>query len=201
MRARAAVAAVFASGCILFAGWESGAWHDAALHPASAAGTPTPTVAIRSASPTPAESIPAPVEPTVTPTPTPTPTPTVTPTPTATPSPVPPPVAPPVAAPPAPAAPPVAAGGTFPGSLAQTPYGTVRVAVTITAGRITDVQALKLTDAGSTSVQISRYAAPILRSEVLASQSARVAGVGGATYTSVGYLSSLQAALTSAHFG
>lgn len=194
------VAAVFASGCILFAGWESGAWHDAALHPASAAGTPTPTAAVRSASPT--ESIPAPVEATATPTPTPTPTATPTPTPTPVPPPVAPVAAPPVAAPaPAPAPAPVAVAGTFSGSLAQTPYGTVRVAVTITAGRITDVQALKLTDAGSTSVQISSYAAPILRSEVLASQSARVAGVGGATYTSEGYLSSLQAALTAAHFG
>ncbi|WP_394769245.1 FMN-binding protein [Lacisediminihabitans sp.] len=194
MRARAVVAAVFASGCILFAGWESGAWHDAALHPAAAA-TPTPTVAIRSASPTPTKSIPAPVE--ATPTPSPTPTATVTAAPTVAPKPVP---APPVAAPPPPA-PPVAVAGTFQGSLAQTPYGTVRVAVTIAGGRITDVQALKLTDAGSTSVQISQYAAPILRSEVLASQSARVAGVSGATYTSVGYLSSLQAVLTSAHFG
>jgi uncharacterized protein with FMN-binding domain len=75
------------------------------------------------------------------------------------------------------------------------------VAVTIVAGKITNVTALKLTDAGSMSVQISAYAVPILRSEVLASQSANVSGVSGATYTSAGYLGSLQSALASAHFG
>jgi len=47
-------------------------------------------------------------------------------------------------------------------------------------------------------VQISNSAAPILRSEVLSSQSARVSTVGGATYTSDAYLTSLQSALDQA---
>jgi uncharacterized protein with FMN-binding domain len=40
----------------------------------------------------------------------------------------------------------------------------------------------------------------MLRSEVLAAQSARIDTVGGATVTSDGYRESLQAALDAAHF-
>jgi uncharacterized protein with FMN-binding domain len=47
-------------------------------------------------------------------------------------------------------------------------------------------------------VQISNRAAPILRDEVLAAQSASVANVSGATYTTRAYLSSLQSALDQA---
>jgi uncharacterized protein with FMN-binding domain len=68
----------------------------------------------------------------------------------------------------------------------------------VTNGKITDVKALHLTDDGGRSVQISNYSAPILRSEVIKSQSARVSTVGGATYTSDAYLSSVQAALDQA---
>jgi uncharacterized protein with FMN-binding domain len=76
----------------------------------------------------------------------------------------------------------------------------VQVAVTISGGSITDVQALHLTNADGRSVQISNYAAPILRQEVLGSQSAHVSNVSGATYTSRAYLSSLQSALDQAGF-
>ena len=65
-------------------------------------------------------------------------------------------------------------------------------------GKITDVVALQLTDRGGRSVQISNQAAPILRSEVLATQSAKVNGVSGATYTTDGYLSSVQSAIDKA---
>ena len=68
----------------------------------------------------------------------------------------------------------------------------------MSAGKITDVKALKLTDQGGRSVQISNYAAPILRSEVLSAQSAKVSNVSGATYTTEGYLSSLQSAIDKA---
>ncbi len=72
--------------------------------------------------------------------------------------------------------------------------------MTIRGGKISEVTALKLTDDGGRSVQISREAVPILRSEVLRAQSANVDSVSGATYTTEGYLGSLQAALDSAHF-
>ena len=91
--------------------------------------------------------------------------------------------------------------GTFTGAVEQTQYGDVQVSVTISGGKITDVKALKLTDDGGRSVQISSRAAPMLRSEVLSAQSAKVDSISGATYTTEGYLTSLQAALDSAHFG
>jgi uncharacterized protein with FMN-binding domain len=91
--------------------------------------------------------------------------------------------------------------GTFTGADEQTPYGDVQVSVTISGGKITEVKALRLTNQGGRSVQISNRAAPMLRSEVLKAQSANVNSISGATYTSEGYLTSLQSALDSAHFG
>lgn len=85
--------------------------------------------------------------------------------------------------------------GTYPGNSVATEFGAVQVQVTISGGSITDVAALHLTDRDGRSVQISNRAAPVLRSEVLQSQSANVSNVSGATYTTRGYLSSLQSAL------
>ncbi len=93
-----------------------------------------------------------------------------------------------------------AADGTYNGSSVNTSYGSVQVAVVISGGKISDVKALKLTDQGGRSVSISAQAAPMLRDEVLSAQSAKVSSIGGATYTSSGYLKSLQAALDSANF-
>lgn len=88
--------------------------------------------------------------------------------------------------------------GTYTGAAASTRWGDVQVAVTISGGVITDVTALQLTDADGKSVQISNRAAPILREEVIAAQSADVANVGGATYTTQAYLTSVQSALDQA---
>ncbi len=88
--------------------------------------------------------------------------------------------------------------GTFTGNSVQTQFGNVQVEVTIASGKVTDVKALQLTSYGGRSVQISNYAAPILRSEVLKAQSANVATVSGATYTTEGYLTSVQSALDKA---
>lgn len=80
----------------------------------------------------------------------------------------------------------------------NTAYGDVQVKITVSAGKITDVTALHLTDSSGRSVQISNRAAPVLRDEVLAAQSSSVQMVSGATYTSEGYLTSLQSALDQA---
>ena len=88
--------------------------------------------------------------------------------------------------------------GNFAGSSVSTRYGSVQVQIVVVSGKITDVVALHLTDQGGRSVQLSNQAAPILRSEVLKAQSAKVNGVSGATYTSVAYLASLQAAIDKA---
>lgn len=90
--------------------------------------------------------------------------------------------------------------GTYTGSSINTRFGTVQVKVTVSSGTIADVTAVHLTDEGGRSVQISNYAAPILREDVLQSQSAKVSNVSGATYTSDAYLTSLQSALDQAGF-
>ena len=100
---------------------------------------------------------------------------------------------------PAPGAP--AAGGPrqVDGTVARTPYGLVQVRVDLVGTHIQDVIALRLTDSTGTSVRISASAAPVLRREAVAAQSARIDAVSGATYTSDGYRQSLQAALDAAH--
>ena len=90
--------------------------------------------------------------------------------------------------------------GTFTGSVVATQFGNMQVSVTIANGAITEVTPLQLTNRGGRSVGISNQAAPILRSEVLTAQSAKVHTVSGATYTSEGYLRSLQSALDTAGF-
>jgi uncharacterized protein with FMN-binding domain len=85
------------------------------------------------------------------------------------------------------------------GALVQTPYGTVQVRVSLSGHRIANVTTLHLTDSSSTSVEISANAAPTLRQEALSAQSAHIDLVSGATYTSEGYRTSLQAALDAAH--
>lgn len=92
-----------------------------------------------------------------------------------------------------------AAGGTYTGASVQTRFGSVQVQITVKAGAITDVKALHLTDDDRKSVQISNRAAPLLRSEALAAQSANVQTISGATVTSDAYLTSLQAAIDAAH--
>lgn len=88
--------------------------------------------------------------------------------------------------------------GTYTGTAAVTRFGNVQVRVTIAGGKITDVTALQLTDHDGRSVQISAEAAPILRQEALTAQSATIDTVSGATYTSEGYVQSLQSALDQA---
>ena len=100
---------------------------------------------------------------------------------------------------PAPAAGTVA-DGTYNGQTVNTRFGTVQVNAVISGGVITDVVAVKLTDQGRQSVMISNQAAPMIRQEVLSAQSAKVSNIGGATYTTQGYLMSLQSALDAAGF-
>ena len=90
--------------------------------------------------------------------------------------------------------------GTFTGTAIETGYGTMQVAVVISGGKITDVKVLQYTDREGRSAEISNRADPLLRTEVLQAQSANVSTIGGATYTSDGYLQSLQSALDQAGF-
>lgn len=92
-----------------------------------------------------------------------------------------------------------AASGTFLGSSVQTRYGPVQIKITYAAGRITGVVAVQLPSGRSRDAQINNFAVPILENETLAAQSANINSVSGATYTSDGYVQSLQAALDAAH--
>ncbi len=74
-------------------------------------------------------------------------------------------------------------------------HGIVQVQVSVIDGRITDVTAVQLPHDNPHSWAGGNYAATVLRSEVLAKQSANVDIASGATYTSRGYAHSLQAAL------
>jgi uncharacterized protein with FMN-binding domain len=104
-------------------------------------------------------------------------------------------------------APPAGAGagglkdGTFTGSVVQKKWGRVQVQITVSSGRMTDVTALQTPSAHEESLHINGRAAPILRQEALAAQSAVINTVSGATFTSAGYRTSLQAALDAARRG
>lgn len=74
-------------------------------------------------------------------------------------------------------------------------YGIVAVEVTTRSGRIVTLSTVELEISEPFSQSLAQQAIPILRREVLEAQSANVAAVSGATYTSQGYLSSIQAAL------
>jgi uncharacterized protein with FMN-binding domain len=74
-------------------------------------------------------------------------------------------------------------------------HGLVQVRVTALGSRIIDVQAVQLPHDNDHSWEDSEHAAAVLRSEVLSRQTADLHAVSGATYTSEGYLESLEAAL------
>lgn len=88
--------------------------------------------------------------------------------------------------------------GTYTGDTFNTRYGPVRLAVTLAQGKITAVKALQTPSGDGRSQQIASYAVPQLTSETLSAQSARIDAVSGATYTSEGYVQSLQSALDKA---
>ena len=93
------------------------------------------------------------------------------------------------------------ANGTFTGSDVPNRFGDVQVKVVVSNGHITDLQAVQLPSDRARSAYISQVAGPILRSEVLRAQSARIDIVSGATYTSESYAQSVESALQQAHLG
>jgi uncharacterized protein with FMN-binding domain len=87
---------------------------------------------------------------------------------------------------------------TATGQTVNTQYGPVQVRVVETSGRLTNVTAIQVPSSSSHSAEIAAHAVPILRSEALKANSARIDVVSGATYTSNGYAQSLQSALDNA---
>jgi uncharacterized protein with FMN-binding domain len=80
------------------------------------------------------------------------------------------------------------------GDAARTQYGPVQVRVTVSGGRITDVETLQA-PRGGRSDQVTADAVPRLDRAAVAAGSADIDAVSGATYTSAGYRQSLQSAL------
>lgn len=88
--------------------------------------------------------------------------------------------------------------GTYTGSVIATRYGNSQVKVVISGGKITDVVVLQRQQVDQKSNQISASAVVTLKTKVLAAQSAKVSNISGATYSTQGYLQSLQSALDQA---
>lgn len=88
--------------------------------------------------------------------------------------------------------------GTYTGSVEDAYYGNVQVSVTISGGRITNVDFLQYPDTHQTSVIINQQAMPYLKQEAIQSQSSNVQLISGATFTSQAFVQSLQSALNKA---
>lgn len=87
---------------------------------------------------------------------------------------------------------------TVTGDAADTRYGPVQVKITITNGKVTAVQAVDYPMNDPRDQEINSYAIPQLNSEAVSAGSAQIDTVSGATYTSEGYITSLQSALDKA---
>lgn len=95
----------------------------------------------------------------------------------------------------APAASAASATKTVTGSAVDTRYGPVQVKVTFSGTTITAVDTVQYPSESGRDVEINSQALPILQQETLSKQSAQIDTVSGATYTSEGYIQSLQSAI------
>ena len=87
---------------------------------------------------------------------------------------------------------------TVTGSAADTMYGPVQVQITVKNGKVTAAQAVQYPQESPRDQEINSYAIPVLNQEAVSAGSAQIDGVSGATYTSGGYVNSLQSALDKA---
>lgn len=81
------------------------------------------------------------------------------------------------------------------GQAIETAYGPVQVRITEVNGKITKVTPVQLPNTYSRDFAIDQYAVPQLIQETMQSQSANIQMVSGASYTSQGYIDSLQSAI------
>lgn len=84
---------------------------------------------------------------------------------------------------------------TVTGDSVDTRYGPVQVKVTVTNGKVTSATAIDYPRNDPRDQQINSYAIPALNSEAVQNGSASIDMISGATYTSEGYIQSLQSAL------
>lgn len=87
------------------------------------------------------------------------------------------------------------AARTVDGNVANTIYGPVQIQLTVRSNKITKVAILEEPQSSQHDIEIGQFAFPVLISETLKAQSAHIDSVSGATYTSGGYVQSLQSAI------
>jgi FMN-binding domain len=90
---------------------------------------------------------------------------------------------------------------TVTGMAANTIYGPVQVQIMVRGGKVTAAKAVEYPQGTPRDSQINAYAIPVLDREAASVGSAKIDMVSGATYTSQGYLTSLQNALDQAKIG
>jgi len=84
---------------------------------------------------------------------------------------------------------------TITGKVGHTVYGPVQVQLVVKSGEIVKVAILEQPTNTIHDIQIGEFAFPKLIGETLAAQSAKIDAVSGASYTSAGYIASLQSAV------
>lgn len=87
----------------------------------------------------------------------------------------------------------------YTGDAVSTRYGDVQVEITVQDGRITGSTAVQVPWNDRKDREINGRAVPILDDEAVAGQGADIDMVSGATYTSQGYVQSLQSAIDRAN--
>jgi uncharacterized protein with FMN-binding domain len=88
---------------------------------------------------------------------------------------------------------------TYDGDAVMTRYGNVQVEITVAGGKITKADVLQVPWESGRDQEINSYAVPVLNSEAVQTQSSNIDMVSGATFTSQGYIQSLQSAIDQAH--
>jgi uncharacterized protein with FMN-binding domain len=91
------------------------------------------------------------------------------------------------------------AAKTYTGDAIMTRYGNVQVEITVENGKVTDAKVLQVPWNNGKDQEINSYAVPILNQEAVDQQGSTIDMVSGATYTSQGYIRSLQSAIDQAN--
>jgi uncharacterized protein with FMN-binding domain len=84
---------------------------------------------------------------------------------------------------------------TITGKVGNTVYGPVQIQLVVKSHKIVKVAVLEQPTNTIHDIQIGEFAFPKLISETLTAQNAKIDAVSGASYTSAGYIASLQSAV------
>ncbi len=89
--------------------------------------------------------------------------------------------------------------GTYTGDAVDTRYGPVQVEITVQNGTITKSVVTQVPWSDRRDQEINAAAVPVLNDAAVQAQSAQIDMVSGATFTSEGYIQSLQSAIDQAN--